>query len=108
MTPDIALLLVHAVIGVTVAEGVFLLAWHARTGRGPRANAIVANLMAGLCLMLALRSVLAGSSWAACALWLAAAGAAHAIDLRRRWPPALLTRPSGSAPATPPAHQGPP
>lgn len=80
--------LVNAVILFTVAEGLLLLAWHAWTGRGPSAPAIVANLLAGLFLLLALRSVLAQHGWEMCALWLAAAGAAHAADLWRRWPAA--------------------
>lgn len=115
MNHDLAWLMVNTVIAVTVAEGVALVAWHAWTGRGPSAQAIVANLLAGLGLLLALRSVLAGSSWVACALWLAAAGVAHAVDLRRRWPPAPRTHPAvptRSIPAAQPApsalYQGPP
>jgi len=83
--PD-TLWLVNAVIAFTVLEGAALMLWRATTGRGPRWPDIVANLAAGLCLLLALRSVLDNAGWAACALWLAAAGAAHATDLWRRWP----------------------
>ena len=88
-------LLVDAVILFTVAEGLVLVAWHARTGRGPSAPAIVANLLAGLFLLLALRRGLAPRGWGMCALWLAAAGGAHATALWRRWPsaePASLTQ----------------
>jgi hypothetical protein len=84
--PDavICLMLVDAVVAVTLLEVVALAAWHAATGRGLAAADLVANLSAGLCLLGALRSVLAGSAWPVCALWLAAAGAAHATDLVRR------------------------
>jgi hypothetical protein len=85
--PDmfICLMLVNAVVAFALIELVVLVAWHAVTGRGLSASDLVANLSAGLCLLGALRSVLAGSGWPVCALWLAAAGAAHATDLVRRW-----------------------
>jgi len=84
--PDtfICLMLVDAVVAVALVELAALAAWHATTGRGLGAADLVANLSAGLCLLGALRSVLAGSAWPVCALWLAAAGAAHATDLVRR------------------------
>ena len=84
--PDtlICLMLVDAVVAVALIELVALVAWHVATGRGLAAADLVANLSAGLCLLGALRSVLAGSAWPVCALWLAAAGAAHATDLVRR------------------------
>ena len=84
--PDsfVCLMLVNAVVVFALIELVALVAWHAVTGRGLSAPDLVANLSAGLCLLGALRSVLAGSAWPVCALWLAAAGAAHATDLVRR------------------------
>jgi hypothetical protein len=84
--PDvvICLMLVDAVVVVALLELAALVAWHAATGRGLAARDVAANLCAGLCLLGALRSVLAGSAWPVCALWLAAAGAAHATDLVRR------------------------
>lgn len=80
----ICLMLVDAVVAVALVELVVLVAWRAATGRGLAAADVVANLCAGLCLLGALRSVLSGSGWPVCALWLAAAGAAHATDLVRR------------------------
>jgi hypothetical protein len=80
----ISLMLVDAVIAVALLELVALVAWHVATGRGLAAADLVANLSAGLCLLGALRSVLSGSSWPLCALWLAAAGTAHAVDVMRR------------------------
>ena len=81
---NICLMLVDVVVVVALAELAALVAWRVATGRGLAAADLVANLSAGLCLLGALRSVLAGSPWPVCALWLAAAGAAHATDLVRR------------------------
>ena len=77
-------LLVDTVVAFALVELAVLVAWHALTGRGLAAAELVPNLSAGLCLLGALRSVLAGSSWIVCALWLAAAGVAHGTDLVRR------------------------
>ena len=106
--PDTAvcLLLVDVVVAVALLEWVALVAWHAATGRGLAGADLVANLSAGLCLLGALRSVLAGSAWPVCALWLAAAGTAHAVDLLRRSraaarqprPDAISTAASSSVP----------
>jgi len=84
--PDIliCLMLVDTVVAIALLELLVLVAWHVTTGRGLAPADLVANLSAGLCLLGALRSVLAGSAWPVCALWLAAAGAAHATDLVRR------------------------
>ena len=75
---------VDAVLVVTLLEAAALLAYHRRTGKGLAPRDFVANLLAGLCLMLALRAALAAApvAWAAAAL--VAAGAAHAADLRIR------------------------
>jgi len=81
----ICLMLVDVVVAVALVELAALVAWRVATGRGLAAVDLVANLCAGLCLLGALRSVLAVSAWPVCALWLAAAGAAHATDLVRRW-----------------------
>jgi len=80
----ICLLLVDAVVVVALLELAALVAWHVATGRGLAVADLVANLSAGLCLLAALRSVLSGSAWPLCALWLAGAGVAHALDLWRR------------------------
>lgn len=46
---------------------------------------VLPNLASGLCLMLALRSALAGWAWPFTLGGLAASGLLHAWDLRRRW-----------------------
>ncbi|MBG6078596.1 hypothetical protein [Rubrivivax gelatinosus] len=77
--------LVDLVIAVTLLEALVLWIWHARTGRGLAPRDFVANLCAGLALMLAVRAALAGAAWTWVAAGLAAAGVAHLLDLRRRW-----------------------
>jgi hypothetical protein len=73
------------VIALSVLEGLVLVVHHRATGRGIPPGDYVLNLLSGLGLMLALRSLLAGENWAWQAAWLLAAGIAHWADLWRRW-----------------------
>ncbi len=68
-----------------VLEGAVLLAWHRRVGRGIEPRALLANLAAGGCLLLAMRLSLAGANWIWIASCLAGALTAHIADLRQRW-----------------------
>lgn len=77
--------LVDAIIGLTLLEAIVLLAYRHGTGRGLGAEALLPNLAAGVCLMLALRAALQGAAWHWIALALAGAGLAHLLDLRARW-----------------------
>ncbi len=77
--------LVDAVIALTVAETLALLAYHRLTGKGLPPRAYLLNIMSGLCLMLAVRSVLMNAAWPLTMLCLSAAGVAHASDLWARW-----------------------
>jgi hypothetical protein len=97
--------LVDAVMAFTVAEGLALLAWRMAMGSGPALPDIATTLLPGLCLMLALRSAVSASAGAGAnglastpwlAPWLVAAGAAHAVDVWRRWP-SSRPRPATSA-----------
>ena len=76
--------LIEIVIAVTLLEGVALTVYHRISGKGVAPREFAANLVSGLCLMLALRGVLAGSGWGWTALLLLGAGLAHASDLWRR------------------------
>ena len=78
--------IVDIVLAITAIEAALLIAYHRRTGRGPAPKDVVGMLLAGACLMLALREALVGAEWRWIALWLAAAFVAHLNDLRRRWP----------------------
>ncbi len=77
---------VDLILGLVVLEAMLLLAWRWRSGGGLAPADIAANLAAGACLMLALRSALVGEPWTATAPWLLAGLAAHLLDLWRRWP----------------------
>lgn len=77
--------MIDLLIGFTLLEGMALVAYHRLTGRGVRPGDFLMNLVSGLCLMCALRVALSGAAWPWIAGWLAAAGLAHAWDLRRRW-----------------------
>jgi len=77
--------LIDAVLLLTVVEGLALAAYHRATGRGIPSRDFALNLVSGLLLMLALRSVLAGAGWWWTAACLAVAGLAHGADLWMRW-----------------------
>lgn len=85
LSPAFLVHLVHAVIALTVLEGLGLYVFHRTTGRGLPPGAYLLNLLSGLALMLALRSSLAGQMVPITMGWLAVAGAAHGSDLWRRW-----------------------
>lgn len=77
--------LADMVIALAVLEGLALVVFYRATGRGIAPGDYLFNLVSGLCLMLALRSLLAGNGWPWQAGWLLAAGLAHWADLWRRW-----------------------
>ena len=77
--------LIEIVIAVTLLEGVALTVYHRISGKGVAPREFAANLVSGLCLMLALRGVLAGSGWGWTALLLLGSGLVHASDLWQRW-----------------------
>ena len=77
--------IVDLVVGVMMVEALALLAYRRRTGRGIAPLDLLGNLLAGLCLLLALRAALAGVAWSWIALWLSSALIAHVVDLQRRW-----------------------
>jgi hypothetical protein len=77
--------IVDLVLALMVLEGIVLVAYHRTTGRGLAPVGLLANLLAGVCLLLALRAALIGASWRWIALALAAALLAHLADLWRRW-----------------------
>jgi hypothetical protein len=77
--------LVDLAIAITLVELLVLCLLHWRTGRGVAPRDLLPNLVAGLCLMAAVRASLTGASWLWLAAGLLAAGLAHAVDVRRRW-----------------------
>lgn len=67
-----------------VLEGALLLAWRRFAGRGPGVADILAILLPGAFLVLALRFALTGAPWPLVPAMLVAALAAHLVDLVRR------------------------
>ncbi len=78
---DVAVLILAGM----VVEGCALAAWHRRTGRGVAPAEFLANLVSGMCLLLAMRLALGGAWWGWTGACLLGALAGHAVDLGRRW-----------------------
>lgn len=77
--------IVDLILGLTMLEGMLLIAYRWRTGRGLATAAVLSNLLAGIGLLLAMRGAMAEAWWGWIALCLSMAGLAHLADLRRRW-----------------------
>ena len=77
--------IVDAILGLVLLEALVLLIYARRTGRGIAPRALLPNVAAGGCLLLALRSALVDAPWLWSAAWLMVALLAHLADLRQRW-----------------------
>ena len=77
--------IVDIIIGFMMLEALLLFLYGRMTTRGPAAADIATMLLAGLCLLLALRAALTGAGWLPIALCLLASLVAHLADLRRRY-----------------------
>lgn len=77
--------LVDLILAMTALECVGLLAYTAWTGRGIAAPDLLPNLLAGACLILALRLAASGAEWTVVGPCMLASLAAHLADLKRRW-----------------------
>jgi uncharacterized protein involved in cysteine biosynthesis len=80
----------NLVLAVSIFEGLLLFSYHRVTGNGLSPEQYLLNLIAGLCLMLALRSVTAEVTSlpmlnVLLPLFLVSAGVAHWTDLYKRW-----------------------
>jgi hypothetical protein len=84
-------LVADVILVVMVAEALLLLVYRKLTGRGPAPGDLLTMLLAGACLVLALRAVLTGAHWPVVAVCLIAALLAHLLDLYRRWPGRAVT-----------------
>jgi hypothetical protein len=76
---------VELVLWLMVAEALALAIHHRVTRRGVAPTDFLANLAAGMLLLLAMRFALGGAWWGWVSLCLLAALAAHLADLFRRW-----------------------
>lgn len=77
--------IVDLILAAMALEAAALAAYRRRSGRGVPLPDLAANLVAGGCLLLALRAALTGADWSAAAAWLGAALLAHLADLACRW-----------------------
>lgn len=77
--------IVDVALVVVAIEFALLWLYRARTGRGPILTSVLPNLLAGGCLMLALRAALAGDAGVVVLAWLLASLPCHLLDLRKRW-----------------------
>ena len=100
---------IDAILGLVMLEGLLLVAWRTRNGRGPKPGPLVANLLAGGFILLALRAAISGGSLVWIAVCLAMSLIAHLVDLVSRWespepiqtmPDARVTRAMNSPCAT--------
>lgn len=78
--------LLACILAGMVLEGIALLAWHHRTGGGLGPGALLPNLAAGACLLLAMLLALEAAWWPLTAACLGGALVAHILDLTKRWP----------------------
>ena len=76
---------VDVILTFMVIEGAVLIAYQRATGRGIAPLALIANLLAGGGILLALRATLSGWGAGASSAFLAVSFAAHLTDLQRRW-----------------------
>lgn len=77
--------IVDLVIAFVLAEAVALTVYWLWKKRGVAPADFLPGMASGALMLLALRVVLAGSGWIMPTLCLTAAGAAHLIDISRRW-----------------------
>ncbi len=75
---------VDVALVVLVLELVGLFVWHRRSGRGLNPIDLIGHLLAGACLLLALRAYATGADYRWTLLFLTASFPAHLFDLTRR------------------------
>jgi hypothetical protein len=76
---------VDMVLIFLLAEAIAVIGYWRWRKRGIAPADFLPGLISGALMMLALRVVIAGTGWLAPTLCLLAAGAAHLVDLVRRW-----------------------
>jgi len=77
--------IVELILLLTVVEGLGLVWWYRRSGRGVAPREFLANLVSGCLLLLAMRAYVGSAWWGWVAGCLLLAGVAHSVDLLRRW-----------------------
>jgi hypothetical protein len=77
--------IIEWILAGMVLEGIALAALHRRTGRGVAPRAFLANLLSGMCVLLAMRLVLGGAWWGFASAALLLALIFHVVDLTGKW-----------------------
>lgn len=76
--------IVDLIIALIVVEAAALVALRRTRRRGPDVASVIAMLVPGVFLLLALRAALTAAPWTTISLWLAAALVAHIADVAHR------------------------
>lgn len=76
---------IEAILALMLLEGAGLALWNRCTGRGVVPGDLLATLLAGAALLLALRAALVGDGPVLIGVWLFVALLGHLADLARRW-----------------------
>ncbi len=84
--------IIDLILAAVCLEATALLLYRRRSGAGLAFADLLPNLLAGACLLLAVRCALIGLAWVWIAAPLAASLVFHLIDLRRRWRPRPASR----------------
>jgi hypothetical protein len=77
--------LIDGILLIVLIEAAAISFYWAKTGKGIAPRDVLPNLIAGACLLVALRLALTGSDWPPVCAALALSGVASALDLARRW-----------------------
>ncbi|KPF92554.1 hypothetical protein NML43_01085 [Rhodopseudomonas palustris] len=77
--------LVDVVLAFLVVEAVAIVGYWLWRKRGIAPADFLPGLCSGALMLLALRMVIAGTSWVLPSVCLMVAGLAHLVDVRRRW-----------------------
>jgi hypothetical protein len=77
---------IDLILMLMALEAIMLTALYYMRGKGLAPSRLLPNLLAGACLMLALRAALTGAGSSVIGGWLALGLIGHLVDLAQRWP----------------------
>lgn len=77
---------VDLVLGLMLLEGLALVLYHRKTGRGIPTGDLLVNFLAGFVLLVTVRLAVSGAAWWWIVLGITASLPVHLLDLWRRWP----------------------
>ena len=77
--------IIDIILALVVVEFAALIFWKRFVGSGPRRKLVLANILAGASLLLAVRLALVAAEWPWIAACLSLALIAHVADMAGRW-----------------------